>query len=130
MYNEEIEKVFQTDVSLISICCLCTEIFNFIYQAYSGNYSRYCEIFEVDLVNAFWPINWFGYFLKLPKAVDDHLYEMERKFLLKEIWTTDLGFKIITNNDEVMRVNEKRLLQRLQQHIKCRIDEICRETIG
>jgi len=62
--------------------------------------------------------------------VDDHLYELERKFLLKEIWTSDLGFKIITNHDEVIRINEKRLLQRLQQHIKCRIDEICRETIG
>lgn len=62
--------------------------------------------------------------------MDDHLYELERKFLLKEIWTSDLGFKIITNHDEVIRINEKRLLQRLQQHIKCRIDEICRETIG
>lgn len=77
MYKgDEIQKIFKTDLSILSIFCLSTEIFNFVYQTYSGSYLRYCELFEVDQVNAFWPINWFGYFIKLPKAVDDHLYEL------------------------------------------------------
>lgn len=76
MYNEEVQKIFHNDNALFSIFCLCTEVFNFVYQSYSGNYSRYCQIFEIDEINAFWPINWFGYFIQLPKAVDDHLYEL------------------------------------------------------
>lgn len=49
MYKgDEIQKIFKTDLSILSIFCLSTEIFNFVYQTYSGSYLRYCELFEVD----------------------------------------------------------------------------------
>ncbi len=45
MYKEEIKKIFQADLKLFTIFCLCTEIFNFVYQTFSGNYSKYLSIF-------------------------------------------------------------------------------------
>lgn len=66
----------------------------------------------------------------MPKSVDDHLFELEKKFLLREIWNSSFGFEVITNNDKIIKVNDHRMQERLKFHIKLRISEICKEIIS
>ena len=54
---------------MMAILSLCTEIFNFCYQAHVGDYKPYCDIFRISLVFGFEPINWFGKFLNMPTPV-------------------------------------------------------------
>ena len=104
-----------------AVLCLVTELFNFCYQALGGRYRRYCEIFELDCFYGFRPINWLGRFMDLPEAVSDHLYEVERKFVVKEIWEDDAGYQIITNEKESVSINEMAIYKRIQHHIYLRI---------
>ena len=129
MYDEkQAQLIFCEDKSLTAMLCLVTELFNFCYQATQSTYTAYCDIFELDWFYGFRPINWLGRFISLPECVSDHLYEVERKFVVKEIWEDDTGYKIITNGNQCVPINEMAIFKRIQHHIRLRIAEIVREV--
>lgn len=133
MYSgEDLKRIYSTEESILSILCLCAEIFNFCYQAKVGDYSHYCQMFGISVASGFEPINWFGHFLNLPHAVSEHLFDLERRLLIKEIWESSLGLEIINSKglsplDEGRR---KKMLKRLEYHVQFRIRDICEEAAG
>ena len=54
MYSEaDLREIYRNTHSVLSILALCTEIFNFCYQARVGDYKEYCDIFGVRLTEGF-----------------------------------------------------------------------------
>ncbi len=68
VYNpEENRKIFSEKSAFKAIACLSAHVFSFCFQSLSGEYIEYCCLFEIDIVTAFKPINWFGVHLELTK---------------------------------------------------------------
>jgi hypothetical protein len=59
-----------------AILCLSTDLFNYSYQALEGEYWNYCKIFDIDIISAFKPINWFGKNGELPQDLQAFLYNI------------------------------------------------------
>lgn len=66
--------------------CLATDLLNYAYQSLNTSYRRYCELFEITLLEGQKTINWFGLHLDMPKNIRDYLYSLERKIVIEEIW--------------------------------------------
>ena len=76
--------MFSYKDSLISLLCISVELFEFSYKSLFVEYKRYTNIFEIDLISGFKPINWVGKKCKdLPQTLLAHLYDLERQVIIR-----------------------------------------------
>ncbi len=74
--DEERKSIFSSKLSYDSILCLSTNLFNFAYQSLQSSYRQYCQIFEIKIIDAIIPFNWFGLNAEMPKNIEGYLYDL------------------------------------------------------
>lgn len=70
------EIIFRDHRPLVAILCLVCAVFSCCYRANKGKFRDYCQMFELSVLDAFKPINWFGRYIKVPDHVSDDVYQI------------------------------------------------------
>lgn len=106
-----------------ALLSISTALYHQSVRILSLNLQRYCNIYGADLVDCLKVLYEVYYKANLPDLIKDILSDIEKNVLVKELWDTDKGYKLLVEGK-----NEENVLvfNRLNRRIHERICEICK----
>lgn len=69
-------EIFGQALNYFSIVCLSNDLFNYANVGFEGSYAKYCQIYEIGLLQGHRAVIWLAKNICLPKTIDSYIYNI------------------------------------------------------